>query len=233
MGPGQDFLLRHAAEELRARRAMLGPGPDGPHLAIGGGDGDVRMDPARARLGPMGLRVVADEDRLPFADSTFAEVRSLLTLHGVCDLPGALVLVRRVLRPGGRFLAVFPAGTCLQVVREAFFEADLADGGAVAARVGPTVDPAAGAGLLQRAGFVEPVAEVVPVAARYRTLADLARDLRAMGETGWLAARDRRPMTRARWAAAEAAFARQAEADGKVRVAIDLLLLSGRAPAQK
>ena len=32
------------------------------------------------------------------------------------------------------------------------------DGGGVPARLGPTVDPAEAAGLLQRAGFVEPVA---------------------------------------------------------------------------
>ncbi|WP_448585896.1 methyltransferase domain-containing protein [Thermaurantiacus sp.] len=227
------FLLAFAHEELRGRRALLGPGPAGPVLVVGGGGaggGDVAMDCARPRLGGFGLRVVGEEDRLPFADGVFAEIWSLMSLHGVNDLPGALLLARRALMPGGRYLAVFPAGVCLGAVRQAFLEADLAHGGAVAARVGPTVDPAQGAGLLHRAGFLEPVAEVVPVAARYRRLADLAHDLRAMGETGWLRARDRRPMTRARWQAAETAFARQAEADGKVRVEAELLFLSAKAP---
>ena len=48
-------------------------------------------------------------------------------------------------------------------------------GGGVPARLGPTVDPAEAAGLLQRAGFVEPVAEVETLTLRYRSLADLAR----------------------------------------------------------
>lgn len=226
-----DFLLRHAADELSAREALLGDVPAGPQLAIGG----CGLVPGTAadlhprRLPAAGPRLLCAEDRLPFADGSLAVIRSVLSLHGVNDLPGALLLARRALVPGGRYLAVFAAGIALPQVRAAFLAADMAAGG-VAARVGPTVDPAQGAALLQRAGFVEPVAEVVPVAARYPSLAALAQDLRAMGETGWLAARSRVPMTRSRWQEAEAAFAAGADADGKVRVEAELLFLSARAP---
>lgn len=228
-----DFLLRHACEELAAREALLPEGPEGPVLTLGAGPftpaGHIAADLARERLPGAGLRLTCAEDSLPFGDRTLARVRSVMLLHGVNDLPGALVLARRALVPGGRYLAVFPAGLALPEVRAAFLEADMAGGG-VAARVGPTVDPAQGAGLLQRAGFVDPVAEVVEVRARYASLAALARDARAMGETGWLATRSRVPMTRGRWAAAEAAFARGAGADGKVTVSLELLFLSARRP---
>lgn len=232
---GADFLLRHAADELLAREALLPAPPDGPILDMGAalpvppGALHLIADLALARLPGDGLRLLAEEDRLPVGDGRLARFRSVMMWHGVNDLPGALLLARRALMPGGRLLAVFPAGLCLAAVREAFLEADWGVGGAVAARIGPTVDPAEGAGLLQRAGFLEPVAEVVTVRARYPDLATLAHDLRAMGETGWLAARDRRPTTRARWAAAEAAFARRA-VGGKAEVAIELLFLSARAP---
>ncbi len=228
-----DFLLRHAADELAAREALLPPGPEGPVLTWGAGPitpgGHIAADLAAERLPAAGPRLLCAEDALPFGDATLARIRSVMGLHGVNDLPGALVLARRALRPGGRLLAVFPAGTALPQVRAAFGEADLARGG-FAARVGPTVDPAQAAGLLQRAGFAEPVAEVVEVKARYPDLLTLARDARAMGETGWLAARSRVPMTRGRWAAAEAAFARNAGPDGKVTVTLELLFLSALRP---
>jgi len=190
----------------------------------------LRADLAAARLPEGGPRLVAEEDRLPIGDGRLAAIRSVLMLHGVNDLPGALVLARRALVPGGRFLGLFAAGLALPQLREAMLEADVGTGEGVAARVGPTVDPAQGAQLLARAGFAEPVAEVVPVRARYATLDDLAHDLRAMGETGWLAARSRRPLARAAWACARAAFARQAGPDGKVAVTAELLILSGVAP---
>ena len=227
MRAGEGFLAVHAREELLARDAMLPAAPDGPILSIGGplgaGEAGVVCD-----IAPVdGVDVVCEEDRLPFADGAFARVRALFCLHGVNDLPGALLLARRALMRGGRFAAVFPGGVVVPEVRAALFAADTAAGG-ISARVGPTVDPAEAAGLLVRAGFVEPVTEVVTVTARYPSLAGFARDARAHGATGWLAARDRRPMTRARWAAAEEAFAQGAEADGKVPVSLELLFLSAR-----
>ncbi|MFN7174800.1 MAG: SAM-dependent methyltransferase [Thermaurantiacus tibetensis] len=230
---GAGFLLAHAADELAAREALMPEGPPGPVLTWGAGPftppGHIAADLVPERLPATGLRLVCAEDQLPFGDATLARIRSVMGLHGVNDLPGALLLARRALLPGGRYLAVFPAGIALPQVRAAFLAADAAHGG-VAARVGPTVDPAGAAGLLQRAGFAEPVAEVVEVRARYPGLAALARDARAMGETGWLAARSRVPVTRGAWAAAEAAFARGAEADGKVPVTLELLFLSARKP---
>jgi SAM-dependent methyltransferase len=47
--------------------------------------------------------VQADEDRLPFADGAFDLVVSVGALDGVNDLPGALLLARRALRPDGLF----------------------------------------------------------------------------------------------------------------------------------
>ncbi len=234
---GHDFLHRHVADELAARAALAGPVPADRVLHVGvpvrredgerngERDGEIVVD-----AGSAAADVVADEDLLPFADASFARISALMTLHGVNDLPGALLLCRRMLLPGGRFAAAFPAGHSLGAVREAFLHADSESGAGVAPRVGPTVDPAQAAGLLQRAGFVEPVADVETLVVRYRCLADLARDVRGNGGSGWLAARARRFTTRSRWAAAEAAFALQADADGKVPVTVQILYLSARAP---
>lgn len=230
---GRGEILAHVEDELEARAEMLGPATDGPELRIGlllpppaGAIGcDPGWVPARCHRG-----VQCDEDRLPFADDCFGRITALMTLEGVNDLPGALILCRRALKPGGRFMAAFPAGWSLGAVREAFLAADVAAGGGVPARLGPTVDPAEAAGLLQRAGFVEPVVEVDTLTIRVSNLVAVARDVRAHGDSGWLAARARGLTTPRRWAAAEAAFAEAADAEGRVSVELQLLFLSGRAP---
>lgn len=230
---GRDQLLQHVAGELAARRELLGPCPAGESLWIGllapPPPGHLGLDPA-PRLAARHGGLAGDEDQRHFADGRFARVTAFMTLHGVNDLPGALLLCRRALQPGGRFQAAFPAGLSLADVRAAFLEADVAAGRGVTPRVGPTVDPAEAAGLLQRAGFAEPVSEVDTMRLRYRSLRDLALDARAHGESGWLATRQRGLTTPARWAAAEAHFARGAEADGRVTVDVQILYLSGKAP---
>jgi SAM-dependent methyltransferase len=189
----------------------------------------VGLDPSAVLAARHGA-VAGEEDARHFADGRFAQVTAFMTLHGVNDLPGALILCRRALGPGGRFQAAFPAGHSLAEVRGAFLQADVAAGRGVSPRVGPAVDPAEAAGLLQRAGFVEPVAEVETLKLRYRSLRDLALDVRAHGDSGWLAARGRGLTTPARWAAAEAAFAANADPDGRVTVEVQILYLSGKVP---
>lgn len=227
---GRDQVLAHVEAELTARAALL-PAPAGAELRVGllraPPAGSFGADPSKL-LANLHGGTACEEDARAFGDGRFARIMALMTLHGVNDLPGALILYRRALVPGGRFLAVFPAGLSLGAVRQAFLTADSAAGRAVAARVGPTVDPAQGAALLQRAGFADPVGEVETLRLRVANLAALARDVRAHGDSGWLAARARGLTTPRRWAAAEAVFAQGAEADGRVPVAVELLYLSGR-----
>lgn len=227
-----DPVLRHVQSEIAARHALLGA-PEGLHLRIGllcgVADGDIGADPS-ARACAMAGGVQCDEDRLPFRDASLARISSCMTLHGVNDLPGALILMRRTLVAGGRLVAGFPAGYSLGALRDALLKADLDAGAGVAARTGPTVDPAQAAALLQRAGFHEPVADVERLTIRVPSLAVLAKDIRGQGDSGWLAARPRGLMTPGRWAAAEALFQAGAGPDGRVPVGVELLYLSGRAP---
>lgn len=228
------FLHAHAEAELVARMEMTGESPPGRELRIGlflpPPSTAIALDPGfRAARAHGGIQ--ADEDRLPIADNSMARIVALMSLHGVNDLPGALLLFRRALVPGGRLFAAFPGGFSLGIVRDAFLEADIASEQGVPARLGPTVDPAEAAGLLQRAGFIDPVVDVETLSVRYRHLADLARDVRHVGDSGWLSTRHHAPTGKARWAAAEVLFARAAEADGKVPVEIQILYLTARAPA--
>jgi SAM-dependent methyltransferase len=147
---------------------------------------------ARMAAGAGGLAVAGDEEWLPFAEDSFDLVVASLSLHWVNDLPGALVQIRRVLKPDGLFLASLPGLGTLQELREALAGAESELRGGLSPRVSPFPELRDLAGLLQRAGFALPVADAETLPIRYRNPMALFRDLRAAGETNAVLARDGR-----------------------------------------
>ena len=170
--------------------------------------------------------VQADEDDLPFAEGSFDLVVSAGVLDSVNDLPGALTLVRRALRPDGLFLAAFVGAGSLSTLRAAFREAE-AD--RPAARIHPQVDVRSAGDLLVRAGFALPVADVESLVVRYGDLARLLGDLRGMAATNLLVGRT--PLRRDTLARAATAFAERADPDGRTSERFELVFLTGWAPA--
>lgn len=170
--------------------------------------------------------VQADEDRLPFADASFDLIVSAGVLDTVNDLPGALVLIRRMLRPDGLFLGAFVGAGSLPRLRAAF---RVADGDWPVARMHPQIDVRAAGDLLLRAGFALPVADGEGLDVRYRALAPLVADLRGMAASNLL--HDRTPLTRAGYAAAAAAFADQADPDGRIAERFEVVFVTGWRPA--
>lgn len=191
----------------------------------------VRADVLVAEPAAGGPDVVIDEEALPFAAGSFDLVVATLTLQAVNDLPGALVQIRRVLKPDGLFLAVLLGGDTLTELRTALIAAEAELTGGAAPRVAPFAGLQDLAGLLQRAGFALPVADVDRLTVRYDTLFALARDLREAGATSPLADRPRTPLRRAvLLRAAELYAERFADPDGRLRATLDVVSLSGWAP---
>jgi SAM-dependent methyltransferase len=185
----------------------------------------------RMLAGRESLRVVADEERLPFGDATLDLVVSTLSLHWTNDLVGALIQIRRALRPDGLFVGAIFGGATLTELRQCLLaaEAELSDGASM--RVSPFADAIDAAGLLQRAGFALPVADVDRVKVRYGHPIALLRDLRRMGETSVLLDRSRKPLTRrVLFRAMELYVERFAEADGKVPATFEIVSVTGWAP---
>ena len=58
--------------------------------------------------------VVGDEERLPFAAGALDFYASVLTLHAVNDVPGALAQIRRALKPNAPFAAAMFGGETLK-----------------------------------------------------------------------------------------------------------------------
>lgn len=99
------------------------------------------------------VHLVADEDRLPIADASVDLVVACGMLDSVDDLPGALILMRRALRPGGLFLgAMLGAGT-LSGLKTVIQTVEAVSGSQSAVRFHPQIDVRSAGDLLFRAGF--------------------------------------------------------------------------------
>lgn len=178
-----------------------------------------------------GEGVQCDEDRLPFRDGAFDLIVSGGTLDGVNDLPGALTLIRRALRPDGMLLAAFAGAGSLVRLKSAMLAADMESGDSVSPRIHPQIDVRATGDLLVRAGFNLPVVDTHRLTIRFSDIGALIGDLRALAATNILAGRARRPLSRRAYAAATADFASHSDADGKTAEQIEIIHLIAWAPA--
>ena len=243
-----DFLKRRAAEDAAARlEAIMREFPVAVDLGARTGafrEALARSDAAarvglvietdlseRMLAGRPGARVVADEERLPFAFGKLDLVVSTLALHWTNDVVGALIQIRRALKPDGLFIGTLFGGSTLTELRQSLIAAEAELTGGAGSRVSPFADASDAAGLLQRAGFALPVADVDRVTVRYAHPLKLLADLRAMGETSVLADRHPKPLTRAVLGRAfELYVERFAEADGRIPATFEILTLTGWTP---
>src|SRR5207247_2114756 len=104
--------------------------------------------------------------------------RPASALPFVNDLPGALVQIRRALKPDGLMLAALAGGETLTELRQAFAAAEAEIEGGVSPRVIPFADLREMGALLQRAGFALPVVDTDRLPARYASPISLIDDLR-------------------------------------------------------
>lgn len=178
------------------------------------------------------VRADFDQNEILAADTeTFDLAVSLFSLQTINDLPGALVQVRRALKPDGLFVAALLGGGTLTELRDAFAFAESSTRGGLSPRVSPFADVRDLGGLLQRAGFALPVADVERLTVRYGDFFALTRDLRAHGFTNVMSERSRKPLRRDTLAALVSYYAAQhTDPDGKIRARFETLYLTGWAP---
>jgi SAM-dependent methyltransferase len=191
----------------------------------------LRLAPALPAGARPPMSAVADSEALPVAQGAFDLAVSVLSLQAVNDLPGALLQIRQSLKPDGLFLGCLLGGDTLTELRQAFAAAESELEGGASPRVAPFGEVRALGGLLQRAGFALPVADLERVTVRYGSVFPLLADLRAMGLTNALALRSRAPLRRATLLRMAAIYSeRFADPDGRVRATFDMVWLSGWAP---
>jgi SAM-dependent methyltransferase len=246
--PGADFLKLRASEdvadrliainrrfaiaiELGARNGVLGRVLRNGAAAAKVGrlvESDLSEPMLSGREGP---RLVADEERLPFAEHAADLIVSTLALHWVNDLVGTLVQIRRTLKPDGLFLGAMLGGGTLHELRQVLTVADLERAGGAGPRVSPFIDAGDAGDLLRRAGFAMPVVDVDRLMVRYAHPMGLMEDLRMMGETNVLFERSRSPLDRAGLARMGQIYADLfGMADGRVAATFEIITLTAWAP---
>lgn len=200
-------FLRH----VPARALVLGDWTGGlaAHLSAHGASVDA---PARFDL----------EAPYPQGEHDLIVVTGML--DAVNDLPGALIHLRAALVPNGLVIVHFIGGQSLPLLRAAMMAAEP---DRPAARIHPLVDPRAAPGLLQRAGWKDPVVDTHRLTVRYGSLGRLVADLRDSG-LGNALAHPASPLGKAALARARAAFADRADADGKSTETFEIITLTGR-----
>ena len=234
---GDDFLWQHIAQDMAERLSavtrtfehalIIGP--------IGRWQGQILPPNVPCTLAPLrdvpaegDAPVAVEEDRLPFTPGSFDLVISAGTLDSVNDLPGALVQIRRILRPDGLFLGhMFGAGT-LAMLKSMLLEPD-AD--RVTPHIHPQIDLRSAADLIVRAGFTLPVADQDTTAVRYGDWRSIVSDIRDAGVGNALAG-PRNYLGKDVATRLEHAFAARTDAQAKVTESFAHIYLSGWAPSE-
>ena len=126
--------------------------------------------------------IEAFEDDMPIKDNVVDCVLSVLGLHWVNDLPGAMGQARCALVPDGLFLSAIFGGDTLTELRIACALAENENEGGVSARVSPLAHVRDCGNLLGRAGLRLPAVDVDTMTINYKTPLALVEHLRMMGE---------------------------------------------------
>lgn len=189
----------------------------------------TKADSIPQLIGRNGL--VFDEGLQPFARQSIDIYVSVLSLHTINDLPGALSQIRTCLKPDGLFLAALFGGQTLSELRRVLSQAEIEIDGGLSPRIAPFADIRDAGALLQRAGFALPVADADKIVVRYETPFTLLADLRAMGETNMLVERRKTFLKRKILLRAMDLYAEQfTGADGRVSATFEIIYLAGWAP---
>lgn len=181
--------------------------------------------------GRLDAQIIADEETLELAEGSADLVIHALSLHWANDPVGQLVQCRRALRPDGLLIATLFGGQTLHELRSAFAEAEIRVSGGLSPRIAPMGEVRELGGLLQRAGFALPVADVSSLSVTYPSPLHLMKDLRGMGETNVLT--DRLKTFMPRDLLTEALSTYQTEFgmdDGRVPATFDVVTLTGWTP---
>src|SRR6266700_1547172 len=228
-----DYVLDLGTPTDAARRALAASGKVGTVISadVSAGSPASRHLHASGGASQARLVVAADEEALPFHDGSFDLVVSALALQFVNDLPGALVQIRRALKPDGLMLAALAGGETLTELRQAFATAESEIEGGLSPRVAPFADLRDLGGLLQRAGFAMPVVDSDRLTVTYPDALALMRELRGMGESNTAVERRRSFSRRGTLLRAAVLYAEKfGQADGRIPASFEIVTLTAWAP---
>jgi len=176
------------------------------------------------------IRLVVDEEYIPFENSSIDLVMSSMSLHWVNDLPGTFAQVRNCLKPNGLFIGALLGGNTLHELRSSFALAEQEREGGIS----PHISPFAGIGdignLLTRAQFALPTVDTEIIQINYSDPFTLMRDLKGMGENNAVIKRRSNVPRDTFMAAASIYQSLYGNPDGSVPATFQIIYFIGWAP---
>lgn len=231
--PEARFLHQAAADAVAERLDTVARDFPQTLLAWPGAPDWAQMLGAHPKIGRLTIAEPRADEILDAAPEAYDLAVLGLTLHWVDDPVGALIQMRRALRPDGLLIACGFGGETLAELRAAFAEAEAEVEGGLSPRVSPMGEIRALGGLAQRAGLALPVVDSDRLDVTYAHPLALMRDLRAMGEANAQHARRRAPLRRATLARACEIYAERFPAHedpSRIRATFEIVTLTGWAP---
>lgn len=230
-----DFLFKWSAAQLADRLLdvnrqfssclQIGSrGIIGAHKKI---DHIHTMDITPSPIEPASPYIQASEELLPLREKSLDLIISNLCLHTVNDLPGALIQIRRALKPDGLFIGCMLGGETLHELRSVLTATELKIRGGVSPRVFPFADKPQMGDLLQRAGFALPVVDCEIITVTYPHIFKLLHDLRGMGEGNAIAARDKGFTGKNFFVEAAQKYAQDFSEDDRIIASFEIIFLLG------
>lgn len=226
-----NILTRTIAEELVERLAFINRRFDEALLIAAEPEAIAARLREGGQVGNVVLRTPSANDGLDLPAARYDALFSILDLQTVNDVPGALIQMRRALKPDGLLLACLFAGDTLSELRQSWLAAETAVAGGVTPRVSPMIDVRELGGLLQRAGLALPVADLDRTMVRYPDAVALIHEIRELGLSNILVGRSRTPVSRRLMGAAVNHYQQHfADPDGRVRATVEVAWITGWAP---
>lgn len=207
-----DFLIKHSLKDIQERLndinrsfpSILNLGCRCPYLSDellrrNGTENVIETNFSCKSPNNNNIKIIADEENLPFGNSQFDLILSLLNLHNINDLPRCLMQLRNSLRPNGILIASMLGERTLPELRATLIKTELEHNGGVSPRMMPCVELKQLGTLLQKTGFNMPVVDKDHLEIHYSNPLELLYDLRNMGETNIMLNRNKKYVGKEFW----------------------------------
>lgn len=222
------FLYKRACEDAASRLEDINRKFE-TAVFVGAQDGRTIIKPnLRSDRHPHTFGYLTSPEEL---NGQYDVILSIFDLQSDDAIPDTLIRYRKHLAPDGLLLIAFLGGETLTELRQSLYAADQQILGGATARVYPMVDYSQAAMLLGRTGLALPVVDMDRVTVHYGRLKSLVSDLRDLGLTNTLAARDTRRLTRKWWTALQENYAAHfSRDDNKLKATFEITWMTGWAP---
>jgi hypothetical protein len=231
LGGEPNILTRTIAEELAERLSFVNRRFEHPCLIAAEPQHIVQRLVETGQVKNVESRLPAPGDDLSLEPACYDAVFSILDLQTANDVPGLLIQMRRALKPDGLLMACLFAGDTLTELRQSWLAAETIMAGGVSPRVAPMIDMRELGGLLQRAGFALPVADLDRTIVRYADAVALIHEIHQLGLSNCLEDRSRKPVTRGLLGTAVNTYQNNfSDADGRIRATVEVAWITGWAP---